>query len=109
MRKTILLLIAVVFVMASCKEEENPPTAGFSLSSDTAIQWDIVTVTDEATGATDVTYTITGGNYEMDDAALTIQFLEAATYTITQTATNADGTNEVSEDIVVTEPVNTYK
>ena len=76
MRKTILLMIAAVVFMASCTEEKNPPIAGFSLSADTAIQWDIVTVTDDATGATDVTYTVTGGEYEMDDAALTIQFLD---------------------------------
>lgn len=109
MKKAILMMLAAAFILASCAEEKNPPTASFTLSSDTAIQWDMVTITDEATGAEATEYAITGGGFEYDEASMTIQFLDAATYTITQTATNADGTNEVSEDIVVTEPVNTYK
>ncbi|MEN8247307.1 MAG: hypothetical protein ABFS32_00115 [Bacteroidota bacterium] len=108
MKRAILMMMATVAFLTSCTEDPTPPSAGFTLSSDFAVQWDMVTVTESATGAESTSYTVSGGAYEMDDATLTIQFLDAATYTVTQTATNADGTDEVSVDIVVTAPDNTY-
>ena len=113
MKKTIraiLVLAAASLIMVGCKEDEkNPPVAGFTVSNETLIQWDMATITSTATGADEETYEVTGGEFEMDESTLTIQFLEAATYTITQTATNADGTVEASQDVTVTAPDNTYK
>ena len=106
--KTMLFFFAVALVLAGCSEDKNPPGAGFSLSSAAVIQWDIVTITSDATGADETTYAVTGGTYEMDDVAGTIQLLEAATYTVTQTVTNADGSDEISVEVVATAPDNTY-
>jgi hypothetical protein len=106
--KTMLFFFAAALVMVSCSEDPNPPVAGFNLSNETPVQWDMATITSTATGATETAYTVTGGTFEMDDATATIQFLEAKTYTIAQTVTNADGTVESSQDVVVTAPDNTY-
>ena len=106
--KTILLAFVAAMVMISCSEDPTPPVAGFSVSSDAAVQWDDVTITSTATGADETTYAVTGGAYVMDDATLSIQFLDAATYTITQTATNVDGSTESMMDVVVTAPDNIY-
>jgi len=107
--KTMLLFFTVTLVLASCKEDEKiPPVGGFTLSNETPVQWDKATITSTATGATETTYAVTGGQVEIDEATGDIQFLEALTYKITQTVTNADGTVETSQDITVTEPVNTY-
>ncbi|MCB0504040.1 MAG: hypothetical protein KDC58_00920 [Cyclobacteriaceae bacterium] len=112
MKKTIraiFVLVAATLILAGCKKDEkNPPVAGFTVSNETLVQWDKATITSTATGADEETYEVTGGAFEMDEATLTIQFLEAATYTITQTATNVDGTVEASQDVTVTEPDNTY-
>lgn len=106
--KTMLLFVATILVLASCKEDPNPPVAGFTLDNETPVQWDMATITSTATGATETAYAVTGGTFEMDEAMTTIQFLEAVTYTITQTVTNADGTTETSQEVVVTAPDNTY-
>lgn len=106
--KTMLFFASAIVLLASCKEDPNPPVAGFTVSNETLVQWDMTTITSTATGADETSYTVTGGAFEMDEATLTIQFLEAKTYTITQTATNADGTTESTMDLVVTEPDNTY-
>lgn len=107
--KTMLLFLAATLVLAGCKEDEKiPPVAGFTLDNETLVQWDKATITSTATGATETTYAVTGGQVEIDEATGVIQFLEALTYKITQTVTNADGTVETSQDITVTEPVNTY-
>lgn len=106
--KTILLGFVAAMVMISCSEDPTPPVAGFSVSSDAVAQWGDVTITSSATGADETTYAVTGGDYVMDDATLTVQFLDVATYTIKQTVTNTDGSNESMMDVVVTAPVNTY-
>ena len=107
--KTMLLFVAGAMILASCAEDPLvPPVGGFTLDNDAVVQWDMATITSTATGATETTYVVTGGSYEMDDATNTIQFLEAATYTITQTTTNADGTTETPQDVVVTAPDNSY-
>ena len=110
MKKTIraILVFAVASLMlASCKEDPTPPVAGFTVSNEAPVQWDQVTITSTATGADETTYAVTGGTFEMIDD-VTVQFLEAKTYTITQMVTNADGTVEASQDVTVTEPDNTY-
>jgi hypothetical protein len=106
--KTMLFFFAAALVMVSCSEDPNPPVAGFSLSNETPVQWDKSTIASTATGAVETDYTVTGGEFEWADEA-TIQFLEAKTYTVTQTASNADGSTETSMEVVVTAPDNTYK
>lgn len=105
--KTMMFFVAGAFILASCSEDPNPPVAGFSLSNETPVQWDMSVIATTATGATEESFAVTGGEFVMVDDA-TIQFLEAKTYTVTQTVTNADGTVESSQDVVVTEPDNTY-
>lgn len=105
--KTMMLFVAAAMLLASCTEDPNPPVAGFSLSNETPVQWDMSVIATTATGATEESFAVTGGEFVMVDDA-TIQFLEAKTYTVTQTVTNADGTVESSQDVVVTEPDNTY-
>lgn len=106
--KTMLLFVAGALVLASCTEDLNPPVAGFTVSNETPTQWDMATITSTATGATETTYAITPATFEMDDATGTIQFLDADTYSISQTVTNADGTTESSQEITVTAPDNSY-
>lgn len=106
MKKTILLLFTVSLLLISCKEDTNPPTAGFSLDNTDLVRWDKATVASSATAASETTYTVTGGEFEVVDA--TIQFLEVASYTITQTVTNEDGTDETSLNVSVIAPDNKY-
>ena len=103
--KTISLLFVFALVLISCKKDL--PIAGFSLSSLDLVRWDSTTITSTATSAEETTYVVAGGEYEMLDAT-TIQFLEVAAYTITQTATNEDGTDETSLTVNVTAPDNKY-
>ncbi|MEN8194245.1 MAG: hypothetical protein ABFS12_15600 [Bacteroidota bacterium] len=105
--KAILLFFVATVVLSSCSDDDNPPTAGFSFSTTDPVQYDIVDVSSSAEKADDVEYNVAGGAYEMDGNS--IQFLDATTYTVTQTATNGDGTDTNSQDIVVSAPVNTYK
>ena len=57
--------------------------------------------------ADEINYTVTGGSFNLVDA--TIMFLEAKTYTVVQTVTNVDGTDESTVEVVVSAPINTYK
>lgn len=105
--KLIAILVISSIIFSSCSsDDKNPPDAGFSLSSTTAIQWDVVTISNAAIGADDVSYAVTGGEYKMEGNS--IQFLEDAMYTVTQTATNGDGSNSASVTIDITEPDNKY-
>lgn len=106
--KSILLVFTAALIFASCSEDPVlvPPTAGFTVSDTAPTQWDEVVLISTAIGADDITYGVTGGNFNKVDA--TIQFLDAATYTITQTVTNGDGTDETSIEVVVSVPDNTY-
>jgi len=106
--KLFLPLFVAAAVFSSCEKEKNLPTAGFTLSSDEAVQYDKITVTSTASGASEVSYTITGGEVMIDEANSVIQLLEDATYTIKQTAKNSDGTSETEKTIMATAPVNTY-
>ena len=105
--KTMLFFFAAALVLSSCTEELNPPVPGFTLSNMEPVQWDQSTIINTATGADEVSYAVTGGAYEMVNEA-TIQFLEATTYTVTQTVTNVDGTDETSLTVEATAPDNTY-
>lgn len=106
--KAILLFFAATVVLTSCSDDDkNPPTAGFSLSALEPVQWDVVTIISNPTAADDIVYTVTGGAYVLDGIS-TIQFLEEKTYTITQTVTNADGTDTSSIDVTVDSPDNKY-
>jgi len=105
--KAIVVLVMSSLIFSSCSsDDKNPPDAGFSLSSSTAMQWDVVFITNSAVGADEVTYAVTGGEYEMEGNS--IQFLEDAMYTVTQTATNADGSTNISVTIDIAEPDNKY-
>ena len=107
--KTILLFFMAALVFTSCSDDDkNPPTAGFSLSNTDPFQWDTSTIANSADAADEVSYAVTGGEFVWVDDA-TIQFLDHNSYTITQTATNGDGTDTSSITIDVNEPNNTYK
>ncbi|MEN8194296.1 MAG: hypothetical protein ABFS12_15860 [Bacteroidota bacterium] len=108
--KAILLFFAATVVLTSCSDDENPPTAGFSFSTTDAVQWDIVDVTSSAEKADDATCNVSGGAYKMEDKSngKSIIFLEAATYTVTQTVTNGDGSDTMSQDITVSAPDNAF-
>ena len=106
--KSIFLVFTAALIFAGCTEDPvlNPPTAQFTLSNMEPVQWDESVIISTAIGADEISYTVTGGNFNMVDGI--IQFLDAKTYTVTQTVTNTDGTNEASVEVVVTEPNNTY-
>jgi WD40 repeat protein len=106
--KSILLVFTAALILASCSEDPvlNPPTAGFTVSDTAPTQWDEVVIISTAIAADDISYTVTGGNFNLVDG--TIMFLEAKTYNVVQTVTNVDGTDESSVEVVVSEPDNTY-
>ncbi|NOQ92121.1 MAG: hypothetical protein GQ552_05315 [Flavobacteriaceae bacterium] len=94
-------LMASVTLTSCSDDDETPPTAGFSLSSTDITQWDSVDIISSATGSNSVSYTVTGGEYEMEGT--TIEFFGAGSYTIVQTATNSGGsdTSTLTVDVVV--------
>ena len=105
--KTILLFFVATATLISCSsDDKNPPTAGFSLSDDEPIQYDVVTIISNPTAAVDVLYTVEGGAYKMDGTS-TIQFLESGSYTVTQTVKNEDGSDTLSMTVEV-DPYNTF-
>ena len=109
--KSILLVFTAALILASCSEDPpvlNPPTAGFSVNPTEPTQWDEVILLSTAIGADEISYAVTGGSFDINTATATIIFLEAKTYTVTQTVTNDDGTEETSIDVVVSAPINTY-
>lgn len=106
--KTILLFITAALLITSCSSDDpNPPKAGFTIDPTDLVQWDTTLVTDTSSGS-DVapSYTVSGGEFIY--LGNTIQFLEAKTYTITQTVENEDGVNSTSESVVVGTPMNKY-
>ncbi len=104
--KTILLFFVASAVLISCSDDDvTPPTAGFTLSDSEPTQWDEVTITSTAVEAIDITYTITGGDYELNGNI--IEFLEAKNYTITQSVQNTGGA-DTSTLIVEVDPYNTF-
>ena len=108
--KSILLVFTAALILASCSDDPVlvPPTAGFTVSDTAPTQWDEVVIISTAIEADEITYTVTGGAFGPDVVTGPIQFLDAATYTITQTVTNVDGTDESSVEVVVSAPINTY-
>lgn len=110
--QTILLILTLSLIATSCSKDSNdvqPPTAGFTLSSLQLTQWDIATISNSSTSPIanySVTYTVSGGEYEMDDES--IQFLESGTYTVTQKITNDDGSDSASLTVEVSAPKNIY-
>lgn len=105
--KTILLFFTTALLITSCGEDSNPPTAGFTMSDMEPVQWGTSTIISSAIAADDISYSISGGEYVMTDAA-TIQFLDDNSYTITQTVVNGDGTDTSSVTVNVSEPDNNY-
>jgi hypothetical protein len=106
--KTIFLFFTAALLISSCSSDDpNPPTAGFTLDPSDVVQWDTSLVVDTSTGSDAApTYTVTGGEFIY--LGNTIQFLEAKTYTITQTVENEDGVNTSSQTVVVGTPLNKY-
>jgi len=105
--KSILLLFTTALLITSCGDDSYPPTAGFAMSDMDPIQWGTSTIISSAIAADDISYSISGGEYVMIDAA-TIQFLDDNSYTITQTVVNGDGTDTSSVTVNVSEPDNMY-
>ncbi len=112
MKKTIrglLILMMTAVVLTSCSsDDKNPPTAGFTLSETNPVQWDKVTISNQASDATTVTYSVTGGNYELATDNTSVVFLEEGNFTVTQSVSNSDGTDTSSVSVTVDSPDNMY-
>lgn len=110
--QSIILILTLSLIATSCSDDSNDvqlPTAGFTLSSLELTQWDTATISNSSTSPIstfNVSYSVTGGEYEMDDES--IQFLEAGTYTVTQEIKNEDGSDSASLTVEVTTPNNIY-
>ncbi|MCK5788231.1 MAG: PKD domain-containing protein, partial [Chlamydiia bacterium] len=92
----------------SCNKDGDGPTAGFTLDPESAVQYDVVKIT-STSNSTDISYEISGGEATVNETDNTVMFLEVATYTITQTAKNSDGSTTATETIEVGAVVNSYK
>ena len=109
MIKTFLFLFMTAVIFTSCSSDDsNPPTAKFTVSDDNPTKWDKVVIISQAIEAGEVTYSVSGGTYDMANDYSSIVFFEDKTYTITQTAKNDDGTDTASISVVVTSPENEY-
>lgn len=107
--KELLMVFIAAIMLSSCTEEVDPPVAGFTLSSNSVVSYDEVTITSTATGENiEISYKIHGGDYYMDDETLAVTFLNSGPYTIEQNVFNGSGSNSFTADVVVTEPNNTY-
>lgn len=109
--KTVFFIFTMSFIATSCSDSEdsNPPKAGFTLSSTDLIQWDKATISNSSVSSIDVeslTYTVSGGDYEIEGSS--IQFLSSGDFTITQTIKNADGSDSTSLTVNVVAPDNVY-
>lgn len=103
-----MVLFTSVALISSCsKDESNPPKAGFSYEPSEVTQYDKIVFISTAT-SDDISYTISGGDFAVDPIDNKVQFLDAATYTVVQTAKNSDGSTTATETITVSLPVNTY-
>ena len=106
--KAILLFFTAALLISSCSSDDpTPPKAGFTLDPSDVVQWDTSLVVDASTGSdVPATYAVTGGEFIY--LGNTIQFLEAKSYTITQTVENEDGIDTFAQTVVVGTPDNYY-
>lgn len=89
-------------------DEKSPPKAGFTVSDENPVQWDVVYLTDRSSESTTTAYQITGGEFVLSDDLTAIIFLEDHTYTITQLVMNDQGKDEYSVTLQVAPPDNVY-
>ncbi len=81
----------------------NPPTASFSASANTVCAGQTVTFTNSSVGAASYSWNIQGGTPSSStDANPTATFNTPGTYTVSMTATNANGTDNATQTITVT-------
>ena len=107
--KIISLFFITVLVLTSCSSnDENPPTAGFSLSDENPVQWDKVSIIDQSNKAGDITYEIIGGEYSIETDQSSIVFFEDNSYTVTQIISNSGGSDTFSVNIDVFSTNNKY-
>jgi hypothetical protein len=107
--KFFLLISFLPVLYTGCSsDDKSPPKAGFSISEENPVQWDVVTLTDKSEGSTTTGYQITGGEFIIKDDLSEVVFLEAHTYTITQVTVNDHGEDTYSLTIHVVSPDNRY-
>lgn len=111
MKKTLKFLFVAALLAAfftSCEEDEDPvkPTAGFTISPTTVVAFDVVTFTNTSEDGKTYLWDFGDGSATSTEENPTHMFTEAGTYTVTLTATNADGNNETTQNIVVGAPNN---
>lgn len=101
---TVFAVASLVFI-TSCGEDEDPvlpPTAGFAseVSADDALTY---TFTDQSTGADSYSWTF-GDGETSTDASPSHTYTDGGSFEVTQTVTNAGGTDTFSATIDVVAP-----
>lgn len=100
-------LLLAVAVFTACEKEELP-TAGFTYSPMEIIQWDEVSFTNTSDKADSYSWDFGDGSVASTEESPTHQYTVPGTYTVTLTATNADGDKSVMQDLTVSAPMNKY-
>ncbi|MEN8124660.1 MAG: hypothetical protein ABFR32_05960 [Bacteroidota bacterium] len=104
-----MYIYIIIVVLISCSSsDENPPTAGFSLSNEKPVQWDKVNIIDKSKEAGNIVYEVIGGEYSLSTDQSSIVFFESNSYTVNQIITNSLGSDTFSINIDVLSTNNKY-
>ena len=106
----LFVAILAASLFTSCEEDDPKvlPVSAFTFSPATIVPWDVVTFTNTTTEGVTYSWNFGDGNTSTDENP-TNMYTAAGTYTVTLTATNADGENVATQDIIVDAISNTYK
>ena len=107
MKKSFKLLMIITLFAAAFTACKEVPTSGFSYQPFDVTQYEEVSFTSTATGATSYAWDFGDGSTSTEMNPIHI-FTTSGSFTVSLVATNEDGDDESSKFIDVTAPVNAY-
>lgn len=97
---SLAMIVLVVTIFSSCKKEKTLPVAGFTYAPTTVVAGVDVTFTNTTTDGVTYAWNFGDSNTSTDKDPVHL-FVLPGDYTVTLTATNGDGINEISKVITV--------